>query len=88
LELLVALLEIRLPWMLIKGETPVIYCYTPRPVQVRVGVGFPQGIWTQWFVRVMVDRLELLSCEREQLAEAAIRDPDLGCDHRPPDPDA
>jgi hypothetical protein len=41
--------QLRLPWMLLKGETPVIYFYTPRTVRVRVGVGFPRGIWTQWY---------------------------------------
>ena len=41
--------QLRLPIMKLKGETPVIYFYTPRPVQVRVRVGFPQGIWTQWY---------------------------------------
>ena len=30
--------QLRLPSMLLKGETPVIYFYTPRPMQVRVGV--------------------------------------------------
>ena len=32
-----------------RARRPVIYFYTPRPVQVRVGVDFPQGIWTQWY---------------------------------------
>jgi hypothetical protein len=41
--------QLRLPSMFLKGETPVIYFYTPRPVRVRVGVAFPQGIWTQWY---------------------------------------
>jgi hypothetical protein len=48
--------QLRLPIMLLKGETPVIYFYTPRPVQVRVGVGFPQGIWTQWYPQAAVVR--------------------------------
>src|SRR5262249_32700304 len=41
--------QLRLPLLLIKGETPVIYFYTPRPLRVRVGVDFPQGIWTHWY---------------------------------------
>ncbi len=41
--------QLRMPMMLLKGETPVIYFYTPRPVRVRVGVDFPQGIWTHWY---------------------------------------
>jgi hypothetical protein len=41
--------QLRMPGLLIKGETPVIYFYTPRPLQVRVGVDFPQGIWTHWY---------------------------------------
>jgi hypothetical protein len=41
--------QLKLPWMFLKGETPVIYFYTKEPQKVRVGVGFPQGIWTQWY---------------------------------------
>ena len=41
--------QLRMPVMLLKGETPVIYFYTPRTVRVRVGVDFPQGIWTHWY---------------------------------------
>ncbi len=41
--------QLRMPNMFLKGETPVIYFYTPRAVQVRVGVDFPQGIWTHWY---------------------------------------
>src|SRR4051812_35908683 len=33
--------QLRLPSMLLKGETPVIYFYTQRPQSVRLGVGFP-----------------------------------------------
>src|SRR5262249_18158188 len=41
--------QLRMPAMFIKGETPVIYFYTHSPQRVQVGVGFPNGIWTQWF---------------------------------------
>ena len=41
--------QLRMPMMLLKGETPVIYFYTPKTVRVRVGVDFPQGIWTHWY---------------------------------------
>jgi len=41
--------QLRLPSALIKGETPVIYFYTGQPQQVSVKVGFPSGIWTQWY---------------------------------------
>ena len=41
--------QLRMPMMLLKGETPVIYFYTPQPLRVRVGVDFPQGIWTHWY---------------------------------------
>ena len=41
--------QLRLPSMFLKGETPVIYFYTQRPQTVRLGVGFPKGIWTQWY---------------------------------------
>jgi hypothetical protein len=41
--------QLRLPCTLIKGETPVIYFYSKERQNVRVGVGFPQGIWTQWY---------------------------------------
>ena len=33
----------------LKGETPVIYFYTQQPRKVSVKVGFPQGVWTQWY---------------------------------------
>lgn len=33
----------------VKGETPVIYFYTQKAQQISVRVGFPQGIWTQWY---------------------------------------
>jgi hypothetical protein len=41
--------ELRLRTSNIKGETPVIYFYDDRPVRLRVEVGFPSGIWTQWY---------------------------------------
>ena len=41
--------QLRLPSVSLKGETPVIYFYTPRRQQVRVGVRFPRGLWTQWY---------------------------------------
>ncbi len=52
--------QLRLPKMFLKGETPVIYFYTPRPVKVRVGVGFPQGLWTQWYPQAAVVTPSLL----------------------------
>jgi hypothetical protein len=33
----------------LKGETPVIYFYTAKEQRARVQVGFPSGIWTQWY---------------------------------------
>lgn len=41
--------QLRRPTSLLKGETPVIYFYTPQPARVTVHVGFPAGIWTQWY---------------------------------------
>jgi hypothetical protein len=41
--------ELRLRTSNLKGETPVIYFYNDRPVRVRVEVGFPGGVWTQWY---------------------------------------
>jgi hypothetical protein len=46
--------QLRLPYMFLKGETPVIYFYTERRQPVRVGVGFPRGIWTQWYPQATV----------------------------------
>src|SRR5919201_6601001 len=41
--------ELRLRTSTLKGETPVIYFYNDRPVRLRVEVGFPGGLWTQWY---------------------------------------
>ena len=41
--------QLRLPLSLLKGETPVIYFYTRQPSRVQVQVGFPTGLWTQWY---------------------------------------
>jgi hypothetical protein len=41
--------ELRLRTSNLKGETPVVYFYNDRPVRVRVEVGFPGGVWTQWY---------------------------------------
>ena len=41
--------QLRLPMSRLKGETPVIYFYTRQPQRVQVEVGFPTGLWTQWY---------------------------------------
>jgi hypothetical protein len=41
--------ELRLRTSNLKGETPVVYFYYDRPVRLRVEVGFPGGLWTQWY---------------------------------------
>lgn len=41
--------QLYLPTAVVKGETPVIYFYTPRQRRVNVRVDFPSGIWTQWY---------------------------------------
>lgn len=41
--------QLKLPTVLLKGETPVIYFYTDQPQDVSVTVDFPKGIWTQWY---------------------------------------
>ena len=41
--------ELRLRTSNLKTETPVIYFYTDTPRQLRVEVGFPGGLWTQWY---------------------------------------
>ncbi len=41
--------QLQLPSALVKGETPVIYFYTPRQQRAQVRVDFPTGIWTQWY---------------------------------------
>ncbi|MEJ7640184.1 MAG: hypothetical protein WKF75_20015 [Singulisphaera sp.] len=46
--------QLHLPSVVIKGETPVIYFYTDRAQKVRVDVGFPRGIWTQWYPQAQV----------------------------------
>jgi hypothetical protein len=46
--------QLRLPSVVLKGETPVIYFYTDHPLKVRVDVGFPRGFWTQWYPQAQV----------------------------------
>jgi hypothetical protein len=46
--------QLRIPSVVLKGETPVIYFYTDRAQKVRVDVRFPRGIWTQWFPQAQV----------------------------------
>jgi hypothetical protein len=41
--------QLRLPSIFTKGETPVIYFYAKNPQSVHVAVGFPTGVWTQWY---------------------------------------
>ena len=41
--------QLHLPMSQLKGETPVIYFYTPQFSRVQVEVGFPTGLWTQWY---------------------------------------
>jgi len=41
--------QLRLPMSRNKMETPVIYFYTPQVQRVQVEVGFPTGLWTQWY---------------------------------------
>lgn len=33
----------------VKMETPVDYFYAPKPMQARVSVSFPKGVFTQWY---------------------------------------
>ncbi|MEA2629868.1 MAG: hypothetical protein QOE66_87, partial [Chloroflexota bacterium] len=46
--------QLRLPSVVLKGETPVIYFYTDRAQKVRVDVRFPEGLWTQWYPQAQV----------------------------------
>src|SRR5947207_5604303 len=41
--------QLRIPAVSVKGETPVIYFYTDRKLNVSVRVDFPRGVWTQWY---------------------------------------
>jgi hypothetical protein len=41
--------QLRIRSIRMKGETPVIYFYTQKPQPVSVSVGFPAGLWTQWY---------------------------------------
>ena len=42
-------------WGRVRMETPVLYFYAPRQVNVDVKVGFKQGIITEWYPRALVD---------------------------------
>jgi hypothetical protein len=46
--------QLRLPSVVLKGETPVIYFYTGHAQKVRVDVRFPRGLWTQWYPQAQV----------------------------------
>jgi hypothetical protein len=46
--------QLRIPSVILKGETPVIYFYTDRLQKVRVDVRFPTGLWTQWYPQAQV----------------------------------
>src|SRR3982750_1218206 len=37
--------QLRLPSVLLKGETPVIYFYTQHKQEVLLNVSFPRGLW-------------------------------------------
>jgi hypothetical protein len=41
--------QLRMQLSQVKMETPVIYFYTPRVQRVQVEVGYPTGLWTQWY---------------------------------------
>jgi hypothetical protein len=41
--------QLRIPFAFLKGETPVIYFYTNERQRVSLTVGFPRGVWTQWY---------------------------------------
>jgi hypothetical protein len=60
--------QLKLPFMLLKGETPVIYFYTKETQKVRVGVGFPRGVWTQWYPQAAMVQPSLLT-QAEQSGE-------------------
>src|SRR5689334_13443822 len=45
---------LRIPSVVLKGETPVIYFYTDVPQRVRLDVRFPRGVWTQWYPQAQV----------------------------------
>jgi hypothetical protein len=37
-------------------ETPVLYSYAPQDVTVNVGVGFRQGVITEWMFPASIGR--------------------------------
>ena len=41
--------QLRMRFSQVKMETPVIYFYTPQVRRVEVEVGYPTGLWTQWY---------------------------------------
>jgi hypothetical protein len=46
--------QLRIRSIRMKGETPVIYFYTQKPQPVSVSVGFPAGLWTQWYPQASI----------------------------------
>ncbi len=39
---------------LVRMETPVLYFYAPGPVTARVSVGFPEGVFSEWYPQATV----------------------------------
>lgn len=64
--------QLRLPAVLMKGETPVIYFYTGQPRTATVEVGFPKGIWTQWYPQALHVMPSLASAATPELRDGRI----------------
>jgi hypothetical protein len=64
--------QLRIPAVMMKGETPVIYFYTDQAQRVNVEVGFPKGIWTQWYPQASRIQPSLASTAAPELRDGKI----------------
>src|SRR3954469_21823986 len=51
---------------LVRMETPVLYFYSPSAMTARVSVGFPQGLFSEWYPQATVDMAQQVKTRQWQ----------------------